>query len=153
MTLHRGWIENVYDGDTFTATVQYGDCTHKTHEREWVELRRNLFQEHRFLGLGYHPGSAIRERIRIRLLGVDAPEVRGEEKAAGKISAQWVRNELEGHPDVEIEMVKRDSFGRWLCSVRYGSKDLATQMLSAGMAQVYSRTRSVDDGGIMRVPW
>lgn len=150
---HRGWIESVYDGDTFWAWVEliesYPPDMPENIGIKWRELRPNLKIQHR-QGPLLNPG--LRERIRIRLLGIDAPEMRGEEKAAGQISAQWVRDELASFDHVKIDMLKTDSFGRWLCDVEYGGIDLALAMLNARQAKVYTRSRgpAVE---IMKVPW
>ena len=95
-----------------------------------------------------HPMPDEQRRIRLRLAGVDTPEMKGASKEAGGISADWVRNELDGVDYVFVFLDKVDSFGRWIGTVTYKKGedypcDLAEELLSAGMAQVYSRSASI----------
>lgn len=143
----RAWVESVYDGDTFTVVVEEWPSG---RGGEWREVRPNLFVQ--FYD-GFKLVCGVRERIKVRLLGVDAPEVRGEEKAEGKVSTEWVKAQFDGLEHVFLRMEKEDSFGRWLCDVTYGDKNLADEMLKSGMAEVYSRSRGANDEDIMEVPW
>ena len=110
----KAYIQRVIDGDTFDVIL--------------------------------HPVPDEQRRIRLRLAGVDTPEMKGASKEAGGISTEWVRNELDGVDHVSVSIDKVDSFGRWIGSVTYKKKgenyscDLAEELLSAGMAQVYSRS-------------
>lgn len=73
---------------------------------------------------------------RIRLLGVDAPEMRGTTAAAGKAAKQFTAEWLARGP-VEIKTCRRDAFGRLLGNVNRGGDDLATALLATGHAIPY----------------
>lgn len=53
-------------------------------------------------------------KCRIRLSGVNTPEVRGDEKELGMPIADHVRNLIEGQWVILKSTNKADSFGRWL---------------------------------------
>ena len=106
-----------------------------------------------------HPVPDEQRRIRLRLAGVDTPEMKGASKEAGGISTDWVRNELDGVEYVFVSIDKVDWFGRWISSVTYKKKgasyscDLAEELLGAGMAQVYSRSTWISSDIIQEAKW
>ena len=64
------------------------------------------------IDLGFH----MKSTLRLRLLGIDAPELRSEDPAI-KASAQKSKIELGymvNDKDLTIQTYKSDSFGRWL---------------------------------------
>lgn len=119
-----------------------------------MEVRPNLYREIAIdESSGYEltePGE--RERIKIRLAGVDTPEIKGEERAEGIISRDWVVSQIGHLGHVYTEMIKEDPFGRWLNPVYYEGKNLADEALAAGMAEKYTRSVGSDEP-IMKVPW
>lgn len=84
--------------------------------------------------------------IRVRLAGVDAPELRGETFAAGynarDFVRQWIYPEGPGSvpPDVTIATQKDpgDKYGRWLARVwNAGGVELTEALVEAGHAVRY----------------
>lgn len=80
---------------------------------------------------------------RVRLLGVDTPELRRRAERARALAAKaYVESRVTGKI-VRICATKRDSFGRWLADVYYLSGglevDLATDLLASGHARRYER--------------
>lgn len=62
-------------------------------------------------------GLYVTRRITVRLLGIDAPERRGPERARGVAATQAMRELVEGRA-VYVETRKDDrSFDRWLANV------------------------------------
>jgi len=55
---------------------------------------------------------------KIRLLGVNTPEIRGEERDVGILAQQFVRNAIL-HKEVILETIKdsKGKYGRWLANV------------------------------------
>lgn len=109
-------------------------------------------------------GLRITSHQRIRILGVDTPELRRgteEEKKLGRIARDFVHrvlvvdqnsDEVISHlptgvsPDypILVQTHKADSFGRWLGQVFYVQRDgtevnLSEVLLREGLAKVYSR--------------
>lgn len=82
------------------------------------------------------PNMRVRERV--RLLGVNAPEVKGphkdEAEKAKEFTTQWL-----ARGRFSVEVCKTDSFGRVLGRVFRGDDDLAAALLGAGMATEYRR--------------
>lgn len=87
---------------------------------------------------------------RVRLRGVDTPEVRGESRAAGLVASAWVKERLPEGCAVLVRTYKMGKFGRYIADVYYvpGAPDataerleaegidLAGALLAAGMAVV-----------------
>lgn len=69
---------------------------------------------------------------KVRLLGIDAPEMSTE---AGKAARAWLESWLPLGTEVIVESRALDSFGRVLGRVRYGAAgDLSAMLLNAGHA-------------------
>lgn len=77
---------------------------------------------------------------RIRLVGIDAPEPRGETREKGKESGTYLRKLIDGK-SIIIRTVKGpddadrdDSFGRWLGIIYLDGEDINQTMIDAGQA-------------------
>lgn len=90
---------------------------------------------HMEIDLGFYCSTAQK----IRLRGVDTPEVHGATKAAGLVAAARAGELLKG--DVLIVTTKDDhSFERWVASVYLeDGSSLATRLLDEGLAVVMER--------------
>ena len=82
------------------------------------------------------------EKQRLRLSGIDAPEVRGAEREEGLRSTEFVKQALAVGCEVVIktEKDKKGSFGRWLATVYYtlDGKDwinLNEELVKQGLAE------------------
>lgn len=73
---------------------------------------------------------------RVRVVGVNCPETKGETAKAGFAAKRFTQEEVQ---DIEciFTVFGKDSFGRVLCSVEYLGKDLATELLKHGYATEY----------------
>jgi micrococcal nuclease len=67
---------------------------------------------------------AISINITIRLMGVDAWELHGNEKQKGMEAKEFVETLIGGN-SITLNPYKRDSFGRWLCDVYVKGEFLA----------------------------
>ena len=77
---------------------------------------------------------------RIRLVGIDAPERRGETRQEGEEATLFLRDLLEGQTII-LQTIKgrddadrEDSFGRWLGVVYLDGQDINQAMIDAGHA-------------------
>lgn len=76
---------------------------------------------------------------RVRLQGIDAPELHqdctayGQEWACGRTSAEWLKEYLRGRP-VECVGHARDRYGRLLAVCYLGGKDLNERIVREGWA-------------------
>ena len=95
-----------------------------------------------------HWPDVIGKQVSIRVLGVDAPEIRGkcasEKAAAGKAKQFTVQFLREGQV-VELRKIKRGKYFRLLASVYVDGKNLAHALVKAKLARPY-------DGG-RRLGW
>ncbi len=77
---------------------------------------------------------------KIRILDVDTPELRGDEKEQGEKSRAYVRSLIEGKM-VTIRTLKRDSFGRYLADVWLTEEgkwiDVAEDIIKKGHGKRY----------------
>jgi len=95
-------------------------------------------------------GLRITRDERIRLLGIDTPELRGESRAAGLAATEFVRQWMVMAAssvfdwELLIATTKADSFGRWLGDVhRVGDgANLSQDLLAAGHGVVWARGTS-----------
>jgi micrococcal nuclease len=88
-------------------------------------------------------GLHITAAHRLRLLGVNAYESRGPERARGRTATAWVEDWIADR-DVSAEAfpfrvltAKSDVFGRWLCRLwsRVDGEELGPALLAAGHAK------------------
>lgn len=76
------------------------------------------------------------QEVYLRLLDINAPEMRGKERPEG-IKAKEFLEGLILNESVVIESHERDSFGRWLSHVFYKEHNVSHLMLEKGYAQPY----------------
>lgn len=118
MTAHeyRGIVTRVVDGDTI-------DCLISTT-----------------VDAGFGVTATFATSHRIRLAGINCPEVHGPDKDRGLVAAAFTHEHLLGK---EVQLVasrtddgdfKADSFGRWLARVYLGGVDFNQQLIDAGHA-------------------
>jgi micrococcal nuclease len=78
---------------------------------------------------------------RIRLLGIDAPEPRGETQAAGEAATAYLRDLIEGKTVIvrtvhgEDDPDRTDSFGRWFGQIYLEGTDISQEMIRSGHAK------------------
>lgn len=75
----------------------------------------------------------------VRLRGIDAPELHGKcpaERWAGLQAKEWLKAAIEGH-DVDLTELGTEKFGRVLARVAFDGRDIAEEMLGAGLVRPY----------------
>lgn len=78
-------------------------------------------------------------KTRVRLFGLDTPEMHvAEQKARGQKAAEFVKKAIEGKP-IRIQMLNKDKYGRYLAKIYYGEKqeEINKQLIERGFAQEY----------------
>ena len=90
-----------------------------------------------FIDQGFHTFN----RERLRLLGIDAPECRGEEKEKGLKVKLFVSNWLTSEDEwpLIIKTEKTDSFGRYLATVYKDGECLNFILLKEELAVPYEK--------------
>ena len=79
-------------------------------------------------------------KIRVRLLGVDTPEMRGgsvESKEKAKLSKIFVEEALSNANEIVIKTELDKSFDRYLAHVTYDGIDLSEELLAHKLAEKY----------------
>lgn len=85
-------------------------------------------------------GFFVKAEIKIRLYGIDTPEIRGEEREQGLLSKIRVE-ELILNKEVTIKTYKdkQEKYGRWLADIYlpYDTKSINTILIEEGLAKRY----------------
>ncbi len=82
----------------------------------------------------------IGQRMPVRILGVDAPEIRGKcqaEKVKARLAKQFTVEQLRSAKIIELRNVRRGKYFRLLANVYIDGKNLADSLIQAGHARAY----------------
>jgi micrococcal nuclease len=81
----------------------------------------------------------ILRKQKIRLLGINTPEVRGESREQGLISRDRLRERILGKTvTIKTSRDKKGKYGRWLGEVFIKDENINQWLLNEGLAVVYS---------------
>ena len=79
-----------------------------------------------------------RRGLKVRLLGIDAPELRGEERRAGLYARDWLRQRILGaEVIVRTHRDRTGKYGRWLATIYHDGESVNDLLLEAGLAERY----------------
>jgi len=83
-------------------------------------------------------GFGLTKKVRIRLLDINAPEVRGESRVEGRKATAYLMSLLKvADNQIRVVVEGKDSFGRALGRLYDGSANLNQRMLDSGHAVPY----------------
>lgn len=83
-------------------------------------------------------GFRITFEIKIRLLGIDTPELKGEEREMGlKSKARLEELILNKDVIIKTDKDKTEKYGRWLAEIFVGDVNVNQTLLSEGLARKY----------------
>ena len=94
---------------------------------------------------GYPP--IVGERIPVRLLGVDTPEIKGKcesEIVKARAAKQFTVQALRSAKTIELRNMQRGKYFRILADVYLDGKNLADGLIKAGHARVYDGGKPLD---------
>lgn len=75
---------------------------------------------------------------KIRLAGINAPEVRGEQRAEGLISRDALRSRIANKwIIIKTEKDKKGKYGRWIGTVILDDENINEWLINEGFAKVY----------------
>lgn len=86
------------------------------------------------------PHPPIIVELKVRLWGVDTPEILGrclDEKSLAQKAKSYVHSALSTAEEITIKIMGRDKYGRVSGMVAYDGNDLASELLSEGLARPY----------------
>ena len=101
-------IIRVVDGDTYDAAI--------------VVFQSEIFGVYQI------------RKERLRLRGVDTPELRGHERPRGLAAADWVRDRIESRI-VTLHLYEQDRWGRTVADVEIAGEDLGRLIVENGMGE------------------
>jgi micrococcal nuclease len=80
----------------------------------------------------------ILRKQKLRLLGIDTPELRGDTLIEARISRDWLRAKV-AERDVIIRTHKdrKGKYGRWLAELFIDGININKQMITEGLAEEY----------------
>ena len=70
-------------------------------------------------------GFYLGQRWRLRLAGLNAPEVRGPERPKGLVATEFVKQRLEGAERSVVQTTKKGKYGRYIADIYYGPASIA----------------------------
>ena len=73
----------------------------------------------------------------VRLDFIDAPETKGDERADGLTTKEYLKERLEGK-EIELDIKKFDMYGRALAVPYLDDENICGELLKKGLAEVYS---------------
>lgn len=74
----------------------------------------------------------------IRLLGIDTPEMRGEEAEEGKKVRDWLRRQVQGKTIVlRTQKDSKGKYGRWLGEIWIDDRCINDDLISQGFGKDY----------------
>lgn len=82
----------------------------------------------------------IGKRVPVRVLGIDAPEIRGKcetEKKMARQAKQFTVAALRNGKEIVLHDIQRGKYFRILARVSIDGQDLGRQLIQAGLARVY----------------
>lgn len=86
-------------------------------------------------------GFGINYKIKVRLFGIDTPEMRGDERPQGIIARDWLRERLANAERITIKTVrdKQGKYGRYLGMLHVDDSVLSVnaELVTEGMAVEY----------------
>ena len=102
--IYKAHIENIYDGDTITCTIDCGFGVKLTKQK-------------------------------IRLFGINCPEMRGENKIKGREARDALRNKL-GDKKIFLKTFKdkKGKYGRYLGVIYLGDENINNWLVDNGYA-------------------
>lgn len=75
---------------------------------------------------------------KVRLLGIDTPEIRGPERPQGLLSAERLRELIEGKDVIMVSHRDRTGkYGRWLATIYMDGININKLLLEEGWAKIY----------------
>ena len=76
------------------------------------------------------------KKEKFRLIGINAPEVRGVHKIAGKKSRDWLRDQILGKTIIiTTEQDKKGKYGRWLAKIWLNDVCLNDELVKQNLAK------------------
>ena len=88
-------------------------------------------------------GFGVYKTEKIRLAGIDTPEIRGDERPAGLVSRDWLRERLytafETNQDLILRTIKdrKGKYGRYLGWIFVNEVNVNEELITEGLAIVY----------------
>jgi len=80
----------------------------------------------------------IMRKQKIRLYGLDAPEIRGKNKEMGRISRDRLREKIL-NKDIILQTIKdkKGKYGRWLGIIYHQNTNINEWLIENGLAKIY----------------
>lgn len=80
----------------------------------------------------------IIKKQKLRLLGIDTPELRGDTIVEARVSRDWLREKVLGKEIIiQTYKDKKGKYGRWLVELFVDGININKQMITEGLAKEY----------------
>ena len=130
------YVKSVYDGDTIVILVPMNIKVYSNISKELVDTNNPISNQ---------PNQIHNYEIRLRLLGIDTPELKPlksiqnrEEHIQKANEAKNFLSQLIENKIVSIEFKENDKYGRPLGSIYLNNSNINNLMIEKGYAKIYS---------------
>ncbi len=123
----------------FASLQAQANCDHTRNIFRCVKFVKNYDGDTITVSIpSVHP--LLGEKISVRVLGIDAPELRSDdpcERQAAAKAREELTKMLEGGKQINLRSIGRDKYFRVLAEVEVDGKDMAEEMIKSGLAVPY----------------
>lgn len=79
-------------------------------------------------------GFKLTQVVRLRLFGINTPEIRGKERPEGLKVKQYLKDKIEGK-DIVVETFKKGKYGRYVANIYLGKTLINEDLVKKGFAK------------------
>ena len=85
-------------------------------------------------------GFDVKVKMKLRLLGIDTPELRGDERPEGLVSRDYLRGMiLDKNVLIETKKDKSGKYGRMLATIYLDDLNINEHLIQEGYAEIYGK--------------
>jgi micrococcal nuclease len=129
------WVVAQLKADTAPVLKTYAGTVVGCYDADTCDVTFHLQAD---LGFGITSTTTFSDKV--RLYGIDAWELRGEEKPKGLVARDWLNSQVRGKL-VRVDIIQksgrdaRGKYGRWLAVLWLGTVNLNDQLVELGHAE------------------
>lgn len=144
--LYDATVARVIDGDTVVVDISLSSLPAPGAEGNWWDLGFDFWINRPSLEFAVLDSQALQFQLRnqrIRLYGINAPELHSENPAPGIAAREYLRSLVEGKQvklktfQTPIGDDKREKYGRFLGELIMSGNSINKKMLDAGLAKPF----------------
>jgi micrococcal nuclease len=139
---------------TIASAAETNNCQHDKDTFRCVKFIKNYDADTITVNIpNVHP--LIGEKVSVRVLGIDSPEIKGKnkcEKDKARIAQRLVENLLKNAKHIELQNVQRDKYFRILADVVADGKSIKDLVIKNHLAYKYEGGTKINVDWCNRLP-